>query len=136
MLLIKKKKMKKTKSMTLIIILLVFAVSFISKAQDNTQAEDIPKYKCTPEEQAKKITEKMKGKLDLTDEQYSKILKLQTDRITYMRELRSKDLISRSEVKQKREEFRNGMKNILTDEQKNKIKMMKEKHMKHRKHKR
>lgn len=124
--------MGKTKSIALIIILLIFAMSGISRAQENPQTGEAPKYKCTPEEAAKRITDKMKTNLNLTDEQYSKILKLQTERITYMRELRSKDLISKSEVKQKREEFRSGMKSILTDEQQ---KMLKEKMKKHKKQK-
>jgi len=128
--------MGKTKSIALIIILLIFAISFTSKAQENPQTKT-PKFKCTPEEQAKKITDKMKTRLNLTDEQYNKILKLQTDRITYKRELKSKDLISKSEIKQKREEFRNGMKSTLNDDQQKKMKkMMKKKHMKQKKHRR
>jgi hypothetical protein len=131
--------MKNLKLISVIIVLFIFAVSGISNAQDDTKKEETRKNKGTPEEQAKKITDKMKTRLNLTDEQYNKILKLQTDRITYKRELRSKDLISKSEVKQKREEFRNGMKSILTDEQQQKMKdMMKKKQHKqkgHRKHK-
>lgn len=114
--------MKKTKSIALIIILLVFSVSIIGRAQENSKTEKQTKYKGTPEEQAKKITDKMKERLDLTDEQYNKVLKLQTDRIIYRRELQNKDLISKSEIRQKREEFRNGMKSILTDEQLKKMK--------------
>jgi polyphosphate kinase len=124
--------MKNSKLITIIIILFVFTISGLSKAQENPTSTK-KQYKCTPEEQAKKITDKMKTRLELTDEQYNKILKLQTDRITYQRELRSKDLISKSEVKQKRQEFRDGIKNTLTDEQLDKTKKMKKKHMKHRK---
>lgn len=128
--------MGKTKSIALIIILLIFALSGISRAQENPQTGEAPKYKCTPEEAAKRITDKMKTNLNLTDEQYSKILKLQTERITYKRELRSKDLISRSEMKQKREEFRNGMKSILTEEQQKMLKeKMKKKHYKQKRDK-
>lgn len=123
--------MKKPKLIAVIIIFFIFAVSGIGKAQDNSQIDETKKFKCTPEEQAKKITDKMKTHLNLTDEQYSKILKLNTDRIAYNRELRNKDLISKSEVKQKREEFRSGMKSILTDEQQQKMKdKMKKKHHK------
>lgn len=127
--------MRKTKTIAQLIILLIFTVSTLSVAQDDTRTGDVPKYKCTPEEQAKKITDKMKKHLDLTDEQYNKVLKLQTDRITYHRELQNKDLISKSEVKQKKEEFRNGMKSILTDDQQKKMKkFMNKKHLKHKRH--
>lgn len=128
--------MRKTKSIALIIILVIFAVTGISKAQEDPTTT-VKQYKCTPEEQAKKITDKMKTHLDLTDEQYNKILKLQTDRIAYKRELRGKDLISKSEVKQKRQEFRDGIKNTLTDDQIKKMKkMIKKNRMKHKKHRR
>lgn len=131
---LKKENMKKTKSIALVVILLFFGMSFISYAQDDqTLTKKEKQYKYTPEEQAKKITDRMKDHLNLTDEQYNKILKLQTDRITYFRELRSKDLISKSEIKQKRQEFRDGIKNTLTDEQLAKMKKMRKKHMKDRK---
>ncbi len=117
--------MNKTKSIALTIILLIFLESTLSIAQDNSKIGSKSKYRCTPEEQAKRITDKMKTQLGLSDEQYNKILQLQTDRIKYLRELREKDLISRSEVKKKREEFRNNINNILTDEQQKKMKSKK-----------
>jgi hypothetical protein len=128
--------MKKVKFLLLVITFAVFSVASTGFAQDDTKKDENEKtYKLTPEEQAKKITDRMKDKLSLTDEQYGKILKLNTDRISYMRDLRSKDLISKSEVKQKREEFRNGMKNTLTEDQQKKMKkMFKKKHMKHKRH--
>jgi hypothetical protein len=128
--------MRHTKSIALIIIILVFAVTCVSKAQKDPTTT-VKQYKSTSEEQAKKITDKMKTHLNLTDEQYNKILKLQTDRIAYKRELRGKDLISKSEVKMKRQEFRDGIKNTLTDDQMKKVeKMMKKKHHKQKRHRR
>ena len=109
--------MKNLKLIVVLVVLFIIALSGMSRAQDN-QANDKKKtYKNTPAEQAKIVTDKMKTKLDLTDDQYSKILKIQTDRITYFRELRDKDVISKSEIKQKRDEFNNSIKNTLTVDQ-------------------
>jgi hypothetical protein len=127
--------MRNSKLITVIIILFVFTVTGLNIAQDNSQTGEKKKYKHTPEEQAKIITDKMKSHLNLTDEQYGKILKLQTDNITYKRDLREKDLISKSEIKQKREAFRSGINNTLTADQMKKMdKMMKHHHHKHREH--
>jgi hypothetical protein len=128
--------MKKSKLITVIIILFICAITGLNIAQDCSKIGEKKTYKHTPEEQAKIITDKMKTNLNLTNEQYSKILKLQTGNITYRRELRTKDLISRSEIKQKREEYHSGIKNILTaDQMKTWEDMMKKKHKMHKEQK-
>jgi hypothetical protein len=129
--------MKNLKLIFVIIVLFIIAVSGISKAQDSSKTEEKKKYKHTPEEQAKIMTDKMKSHLDLTSEQYNKILKLQTDYIIYNRDLRTKDIISRSEIKQRREEYHNGIKNTLTADQMKKWEnMMKKKQKKYGEHNR
>ena len=131
--------MKKIKILTSMMIFAFLLLAVNVFPQDNSQKEDtkqeVKTYKMTPEEQATKITDKLNKHLNLTSEQYTKIKKLYTDNITYRRELKDKDLISKSEVKAKQKEFREGIKNTLTDEQKDKMKkMMKKKHGKQRKH--
>jgi hypothetical protein len=131
--------MKKTKLITLLTVFAFILLIGNVFSQDNNQKEDnkqeVKTPKMTPEEQATKITDKLNKHLNLTSEQYTKIKKLYTDNITYKRELKDKDLISKSEVKAKQKEFREGIKSTLTDEQKEKMKkMMKKKHGKHKKH--
>ncbi|MBI5401802.1 MAG: hypothetical protein HY959_00225 [Ignavibacteriae bacterium] len=126
--------MRKTKFAA---VLLIFAMVLLSGAvYSQDEKTESGKYKNTPEEQAKIITDKLNKHLDLTPEQYDKVKKLYTDNIKYKRELKDKDLISKSEVKSKQKEFREGIKSTLTDKQKDKMKkMMKKKHgMKKKKH--
>jgi len=132
--------MKKLRLLLLIFAFAVFAISSSGFAQDDTKQEDtkqnVKTYKLTPEEQATKITDKLNKELNLTSEQYTKIQKLFADNIAYRRELRTKDVISKSEIKQKQKDFREGIKNTLTEDQQKKMKdMMKKKHKSHR-HKR
>ncbi len=127
------------KNKSLIIALItVFAIAISGSlfAQDDTKQDnskqEVKTYKMTPEQQATKMADKMKKKLDLNTEQYGKIKTLFADNIAYRRDLRTKDLISRSEMKQKREEFKTGIKNTLTADQMKKYeKMMKKMHKKH-----
>jgi Spy/CpxP family protein refolding chaperone len=127
--------MRKSKLMAVIIILFLFTVSGFVNAQDSSRSDKVIKYKNTPIEQATKMADKMKKHLKLTDEQYNKISTLFADNITYKRDLRTKDLISKSEIKTKNKEFREGIKSTLTKEQFKKFnKMMRKKHSKHRKH--
>jgi hypothetical protein len=126
--------MKNLKLIVLTLVFAVFAVFSQSFAQNDTKKE-VKTYKTTPEEQATKITDKLSGKLNLTTEQYGKIQKLFADNIAYRRDLRTKDLISKSEIKQRKEDFKNGLKSTLTEDQQKKMKkMMKKKHAKNRKH--
>jgi len=118
-------------------VLIIFAIVLLTgAAYSQDEKTESGKYKNTPEEQAKIITDKLNKHLDLTPEQYTKIKKLYTDNITYKRELKDKDLISKSEVKAKQKEFREGIKSTLTDKQKDKMKnLIKKKHgMKKKKH--
>jgi len=125
--------MRNLKLMAVMMILCFITTAGIVKAQDSSKSDKVFKYKNTPEEQAKKMTDRMKSKLKLTDEQYGKILKLNNDNITYMRELRAKDIISKSEVKSKMKDYRDGIKSTLTDKQFKKFKkMMRKMHHKRR----
>lgn len=131
------------KSIRLILTILMFAflaAPVISFAQDETKSNDTKQtehqYKLTPDEQATKIAKRLQDKLNLTSGQYTKIQKLFSDRISYFRELREKDLISRSEVKAKRKEFREGIKSTLDKKQQKKLKKMMKKRFKkmHKRH--
>ena len=102
--------------------------------EDNTK-QVTHQYKMTPEEQAKKMTDKLSTRLKLTNEQSADMQKLLTDKISYVRDLRSKDLISKSEIKAKRKEFHDGISKILTKDQQKKFhKMMKKQFRKHHSH--
>ena len=131
--------MRNTRFLSLGLVLALFLMLNAGFAQDNGNKDgtkqDVKTYKLTADEQATKITDKLNKKLNLTPDQYAKIQKLYADNISYRRELRNKDLISKSEIKQKQKDFREGIKNTLTDEQKGKMKnMMKKNQKKHRKH--
>lgn len=127
------------KNKSLIIALItVFAIAISGSlfAQDETKQDntkqDVKTYKMTPEQQATKMADKMKKKLDLNTEQYGKIKTLFADNIAYKRDLMTKDLISRSEMKQKREDLQNGIKSTLNADQKKKFeKMMAKKNKKY-----
>jgi Spy/CpxP family protein refolding chaperone len=81
------------------------------------------------------MTDKLSTRLKLTNDQSGSIQKLLSDKISYARELRSKDLISKSEIKAKRKEFRDGINKILTKKQQKKFhKMMKKQFRKHHRH--
>lgn len=133
--------MKNVKSYLLMIIMLAFIASpFVLYAQDETKEDNTKQithqYKMTPGEQAKKITEKLNKRLNLTTSQSESLQKIFADKISYVRELRDKDLISKSEVKAKRKEFRDEINKVLTKDQQKKFhKMMKKKFMKfHKRH--
>ena len=127
------------KNKSLIIALItVFAIAISGSlfAQDDTKQDnskqEVKTYKMTPEQQATKMADKMKKKFDLNTDQYGKIKTLFADNIAYKRDLMTKDLISRSEMKQKREELQNGIKSTLNADQKKKYeKMLAKKHKKH-----
>jgi|WetSurMetagenome_2_1015567.scaffolds.fasta_scaffold48698_3 hypothetical protein len=136
--------MIKLKLILFVFVFTVFSISSQGFAQDDTKKDETKKdetkqevktYKMTPEEQATKITDKLNKKLNLTPEQYTKIQKLFADNITYKRELRTKDIISKSEIKQKQKDFRDGIKNTLTEDQQKKMKKMMKKNFKRHHHK-
>jgi hypothetical protein len=132
--------MKNLKLMTLVFVFAVFAIFSQGFAQDETKKDDskqeVKTYKMTPQEQSTKITDKLNKKLNLTPEQYTKIQKLFADNIAYRRELRTKDIISKSEIKQKQKDFRDGIKNTLTEDQQKQMKKMMKKNFKRHHHKR
>ena len=126
------------KKSLIIALITIFAIAFSGSlfAQDETKPDntkqDVKTYKMTPEQQATKMADKMKKKFDLNTEQYGKIKTLFSDNIAYKRDLMTKDLISRSEMKQKREDLQNGIKSTLNADQKKKYeKMLAKKHKKH-----
>jgi|GEM_PF-5144579 len=132
--------MKNKKLYLFMIIMLAFiAMPIAMYAQDESKEDNTKQvthqYKMTPEEQAKKMTDKLSTRLKLTNDQSGSIQKLLSDKISYARELRSKDLISKSEIKAKRKEFRDGINKILTKKQQKKFhKMMKKQFRKHHRH--
>jgi hypothetical protein len=132
--------MKNLKLMTLVFVFAVFAIFSQGFAQDETKKDDskqeVKTYKMTPQEQSTKITDKLNKKLNLTPEQYTKIQKLFADNISYRRELRTKDIISKSEIKQKQKDFRDGIKSTLTEDQQKQMKKMMKKNFKRYHHKR
>jgi hypothetical protein len=131
--------MNNLKLILVIEVFIILAITVPGFTQDNTQkdvtSQEVKTYKLPPEEQATKITNRLNKKLKLTNEQYEKIKKLFADNITYRRELKTKDIISKNEIKQRKKDFHDGIKNILTDGQQKKMeKMMKKRHKKHHTH--
>ena len=91
-------------------------------AQDSTK-------KHSPEAKAKKITEKMKTALNLTDDQYSQMYDLTLKQIKWKKD--NKDVkMTKADRKTKREEFKAEVKKILNDEQMAKLQKIKKKHHK------
>jgi periplasmic protein CpxP/Spy len=114
--------MKTTKLITaLIFILAILTISVSSFAQDKDS-----KPKKTPEERATLITDKMKSSLNLTDDQYTKIYALNLQRIKERRALKEEKSKTDSDIKKKRSEYMTSLKSILTDEQYQTLKKMRE----------
>ena len=106
--------------MLLALIIMLFA--FNGYAQDS-------KGKHTPEERAKKMTDKIQPVLNLTEEQHSKMYELTLDQIKWKKEKKSAG-ISKIAKKVKREEFKAKEYSILTPEQMVKLKQYKKEHHK------
>lgn len=94
----------------IVLALLVYSVSGFS--QNNTSKE-----RKSPEEGAKRITDRMKTSLNLSDEQYSRVYGINLQKIKANREFRESKSKLFKEKKKSGEEFRNSMKGILNDEQ-------------------
>lgn len=92
-----------------------------------------------PQEMAKKLTEKMKTGLNLTDDQYSKVYDLNVKNITSMQDLR-KEPGSKENKKQSfknlRDEHQKELATVLTPEQMTKYMEMKKEMKKEMKNKR
>lgn len=100
-------------------------LSFNSFAQD--------KKKPTPEERAKKMSEKMKTELDLTDDQTKKIEAVNVETIKKKRALEEEIKALRAKVKAVKENQKTKYKEILTPEQFEKLQeMVKERREKHK----
>jgi len=112
--------MKKMKfNATLVLILALLAVSVSSFAQNKES-----KTKKSPEERAKISTERMKTSLNLSDEQSSKIYDLNLQRMKDRKEFKEGKSKVDSDRKNKRNEYKNSLKSILTEEQYNSMKKM------------
>ena len=75
----------------------------------------------TPEEMSENVSERMKTKLNLTDDQKASVQKIFLDHFTEMKSLHEQKTESgedfRSKMKEHRESIENEMKSVLTDEQ-------------------
>lgn len=104
---------------TLVLILAFLAVSVSSFAQNKES-----KTTKSPEERAKITTERMKTSLNLSDEQSSKIYDLNLQRFKDHKEFKESKSKVDSDRKNKRNEYKNSLKSILTEEQYNSMKQM------------
>ena len=109
-------------SVKMLIALIIMLFAFNGYAQDS-------KSKHTPEERAKKMTDKIRPVLNLTEEQNSKMYELTLDQIKWKKEKKT-STISKTAKKVKREEFKAKEYSILTPEQMVKLKEYKKEHHK------
>lgn len=113
------------------ILVLAFAALFTMSAfaQDKRQS--------TPEARAEKVTNKMKEKLNLSDEQVAKIKAINLDAAKKKDELKGKGKDERKEMRTKIKNIETDRDNkileVLTDEQKAQYNKMKENAKEHRK---
>lgn len=98
---------------------LLVAVAMVFSATAN--AQEHKKDQKTPEERAELMTEKMKEKLDLSEEQYDKIQKLNAEHAVEMKQLHEKMKSLRDEVKATREKHLESLRGELTEEQRAKF---------------
>ncbi len=110
--------MKTTKLYMVLVYLLAFlALSISSFAQDKDT-------KKTPEEKANLTSERIKTSLNLSEEQTAKIYELNLQRIKDHKEFRENKEKQNSDMKQKRSEYKNSLKTILSDDQMKAMKKM------------
>ena len=110
--------MRTTKLFMVLVYLVAFlALSISSFAQDKEM-------KKTPEEKAKLTSERLKTSLNLSEEQTSKIYELNLQRIKDHKEFKENKQKQNSDMKQKRSEYKNSLKTILTDDQMKEMKKM------------
>jgi lipopolysaccharide export LptBFGC system permease protein LptF len=95
-------------------VLLISVIIFFAFAAGGFAQNDGVKTQKTPEEKAKKITDRMNTTLNLTPDQYTKTYNLYLNKI----QKREQKMEQMKEARKKEnEEFRNSLKGILTDEQ-------------------
>lgn len=80
--------------------------------------------KMTPEDKATKYSDKLKTKLNLTDEQYNKVYSLQLDKIKQLVTLRDEQNKLKQSQKQTMKDYRSGLKQTLNDDQMKKLRRM------------
>jgi hypothetical protein len=91
----------------------IFAMSSFGQSKYNNKV-----YKdCTPEEKASIISDNLKPVLKLNDEQYNKIYNIYLDRIRWKSVNEVAGMQNKSLRRKKLEEFRSGLKTVLTKEQ-------------------
>lgn len=117
--------------------ILLIGITIISS---NLFSQQNKKQNKTPEEMATKMTNRLKEKLSLNDEQYKQVYNIALshaqERISNKEKLQSMDKASRKELmKQNHEGFKKQLEEILTPDQLIKMKEMKSKHKHERKNK-
>jgi|WetSurMetagenome_2_1015567.scaffolds.fasta_scaffold18320_3 hypothetical protein len=95
----------------------IFAMSSFGQSKYNKEYKD-----CTPEEKASIITDNLKPVLKLSDEQYIKIYNIYLDRIRWKSVNEVTGMQNKSLRRKKLEEFKSGLKTILTKEQQESLK--------------
>jgi len=98
----------------LLIIAMVIVFSGFAGAQN----------KMTPEDKATKYADKLKTKLNLTDEQYNKVYSLQLDKIKQLVALKEEQKKLKQSQKQTMKDYRSGLKQTLNDDQMKKLRRM------------
>ncbi|RPI16184.1 MAG: hypothetical protein EHM58_12350 [Ignavibacteriae bacterium] len=114
--------MTKSKIFSIVAILIVFLSINIL----NAQSDDVKKTKKTPEERAKMVADRMQKKLELTDVQYQSIYDVLLtnfqQRAKDREQFQGEKKAFKKSQREKRKAAREQIKNILTDEQKAKMK--------------
>lgn len=113
--------MKTKKLNAVLICVLAFLVISINSFAQNKEI----KTKKTPEEKAKITSEKLKSSLNLSDDQSSRIYELNLQRIKDHKEFKENKSKLSADRKKKSSEYKNSLKNILSDEQFKSLKKMK-----------
>lgn len=94
-------------------------MAFLLTASISAFAQDEKSHKKTPEEKAKMMTDKLKEKLALTDDQYTKVEAATVDFVTKKFSLKQAEDKTGIDDKMKslQDEYNTTLKNILDDEQ-------------------
>jgi hypothetical protein len=103
-----------------VFVILLFGILF---TYSSSYSQNGDKVKLTPEEKSAKIVDELKPKLNLTDQQYSDMYNLYLERFKEIKSNRESGMKPDKETKKaKRQEFREKIQKILTDEQYNQFK--------------
>ena len=95
------------------LVFFVFAMSSFGQSKNNKDYKD-----CTPEEKAAVIADNLKPVLNLTDNQYTQIYNIYLDRIRWKSVNEVAGMDNNKSIRRKKfEEFKTGLKKILTVDQ-------------------